>query len=77
MLTQEHVALYNIRLCNRDAAFSAKMFYFLSRGVRTRRAKVTFLVKWRYIYQMKALNELFLLAKVLSSMSVQICIINN
>ncbi len=33
MLTQEHVALYNIRLCNRDAAFSAKMFYFfISRG---------------------------------------------
>ncbi len=30
-----------------------------------------------YIHQMKALNELFLLAKVLSSMSVQICIINN
>ncbi len=38
---------------------------------------MTFLVKWRYIHQMKALNELFLLAKVLSSMSVQICIINN
>ncbi len=30
-----------------------------------------------YIYQMKALNELFLLAKVLSSMSVHIFIINN
>ncbi len=30
-----------------------------------------------YIYQMKALNELFLLAKVLSFMSVQICITNN
>ncbi len=30
-----------------------------------------------YIYRMKALNELFLLAKVLSSMSVQIFIINN
>ncbi len=30
-----------------------------------------------YIYLMKALNELFLLAKVLSSTSVQICIINN
>ncbi len=35
-----------------------------------------FLVKWRYIHQMEALNELFLLAKVLSSMSVQICVIN-
>ncbi len=33
-----------------------------------------FLVKWRY---MKALNELFLLAKVLSFLSVHICIINN
>ncbi len=30
-----------------------------------------------YVYQMKALNELFLLAKVLSSISVQIVIINN
>ncbi len=29
------------------------------------------------MHQMKALNELFLLAKVLSSMSVHICIINN
>ncbi len=38
---------------------------------------MTFLVKWRYIHQMKALNELFLLAKILSSMSVLICIINN
>ncbi len=42
---------------------------------------MTFLVKWRYIYiyiyQMKALNELFLLVKVLSSMSVHIFIINN
>ncbi len=30
-----------------------------------------------YLHQMKALNELFLQAKVLSSMSVQICITNN
>ncbi len=30
-----------------------------------------------YIYQMKALNELILLTNVLSSMCVQICIINN
>ncbi len=55
--------------------FPLCMFHFLTfyRGARTR----TILVKWRYIHQMKALNELFLLAKVLSSMSVHIFIINN
>ncbi len=76
-----HTLIYKHIFLNTGYAYDANTgtinHFIYSRGENQKGVSDIFGEMERYIYQMKALNELFLLAQVLSSTSVHIVIINN